>query len=135
MEPATGTWFIRGAVALMLAAFAAMTFVEWVHLARGFSITVSLGEGPSETTHVVFPLWRQMTPFVESALIALVVVLWRFRNRAATALAWIAVALLLGVQIDDFFEYGLGAPGSILTVLIVVTLALVTTFARVKRVT
>jgi len=113
-----GQWRVFAAVTLA-ALFAILALSEVGHLQSGYSISIRFGPGAATTTHVIFPLWRKLTPVLTSTLLAAALFLWAARRRGATMTAWIVCVIVVGVWIDDVAEYGtIMAPTSPLTVLL-----------------
>ncbi|MCA1198320.1 hypothetical protein K9B35_10100 [Sphingomonas sp. R647] len=107
------------AASILIGALLILSAVQqWQYLDRGYTLAVSIGEGPASISHINFPTWRKLAslPIIGFALLA--IALFAAKHRRALLLAWTAFggALILGIY--DLREFGLiGSPTSLWTLL------------------
>jgi hypothetical protein len=111
-----------------------LTWLAWdelLYLQHGYSVRVSLAEGPASTTKINFPAWRiAVHILLWIAAMAAILAYIQVRSWAQTV-AWLTFVGTLAMGVYDVVLYGtIASPTSIWSVLLLLLFALLTTFGR-----
>lgn len=120
---------IVSAVAVAIA-LAWLAWDGWSYLQRGYSIGVSTAGHPTSEKEVDFPAWRAGVHILLWLAAMIATGAYLAGRPWASSAAWVTFAITSFVALCDVVQYGiLGSPSSIWTVLLLLLLALLSTFA------
>lgn len=121
-----------GSGIVMAAALTWLAWNGWTYLRAGYSLALSMPGRPPAVSHIDFPAWRAMVHILLWLATLIGAVAYATGRRWASLATWSVVAAIVLVGISDVVRYGfIGSPTSVWTVLLVLLLALLTSFGSV----